>query len=166
MVKKKKSLPLHWQIIIGLVLGLLYSLIATLNGWTEFTADWITPFGKIFINALKLIAVPLVLVSLIVGISSMNNIGTLGKMGGKSISLYLITTVIAISVGLGLVNLIQPGKFIKSDTRVRLVEKYSDKTISKVEMANATKNEGPLQPLIDLVPVSYTHLTLPTILLV
>ena len=81
-----------------------------------------------------------------------DSISTLGKMGGKSISLYLITTVIAISVGLGLVNLIQPGKFIKSDTRVRLVEKYSDKTISKVEMANATKNEGPLQPLIDLVP--------------
>jgi Na+/H+-dicarboxylate symporter len=152
MVKKKKSLPLHWKIIIGLVLGLVYSIIATLNGWTAFTADWITPFGKIFINALKLIAVPLVLVSLIVGISSMNNISTLGKMGGKSISLYLITTVIAISVGLGLVNLIQPGKFIDSETRVKLVEKYSDKTTSKVEMANATKNEGPLQPLIDLVP--------------
>ena len=65
MVKEKKSLPLHWQIIIGLVLGLLYSLVATLNGWTEFTADWITPFGKIFINALKLIAVPLVLVFLL-----------------------------------------------------------------------------------------------------
>ena len=85
----------------------------------------------------------------------MNNISTLGKMGGKSISLYLITTVIAISVGLGLVNLIQPGKFIDSETRVKLVEKYSDKTTSKVEMANATKNDGPLQPLVDLVPDNF-----------
>jgi Na+/H+-dicarboxylate symporter len=143
---------LHWQIIIGLVLGLIYSLLATIKGWTDFTSDWISPFGVIFINALKLIAVPLVLVSLIVGISSMNNIKTLGKMGGKSITLYLITTVIAISVGLGLVNVIKPGKFIEEKTRVRLVNKYTDKTSVKVKVANETKDDGPLQPLVDLVP--------------
>ena len=152
MVKKRKSIPLHWQIIIGLVLGLIYSLLATIKGWTDFTSDWISPFGVIFINALKLIAVPLVLVSLIVGISSMNNIKTLGKMGGKSITLYLITTVIAISIGLGLVNVIKPGKFIEEKTRVRLVNKYTDKTSVKVKVANETKDDGPLQPLVDLVP--------------
>ena len=152
MVKKRKSIPLHWQIIIGLVLGLIYSLLATIKGWTDFTSDWISPFGVIFINALKLIAVPLVLVSLIVGISSMNNIKTLGKMGGKSITLYLITTVIAISVGLALVNVIKPGKFIEEKTRVRLVNKYTDKTSVKVKVANETKDDGPLQPLVDLVP--------------
>ena len=152
MVKKRKSIPLHWQIIIGLVLGLIYSLLATIKGWIDFTSDWISPFGVIFINALKLIAVPLVLVSLIVGISSMNNIKTLGKMGGKSITLYLITTVIAISVGLGLVNVIKPGKFIEEKTRVRLVNKYTDKTSVKVKVANETKDDGPLQPLVDLVP--------------
>ena len=152
MVKKRKSIPLHWQIIIGLVLGLIYSLLATIKGWTDFTSDWISPFGVIFINALKLIAVPLVLVSLIVGISSMNNIKTLGKMGGKSITLYLITTVIAISVGLGLVNVIKPGKFIEEKTRVRLVNKYTDKTSVKLKVANETKDDGPLQPLVDLVP--------------
>ena len=152
MVKKRKSIPLHWQIIIGLVLGLIYSLLATIKGWTDFTSDWISPFGVIFINALKLIAVPLVLVSLIVGISSMNNIKTLGKMGGKSITLYIITTVIAISVGLGLVNVIKPGKFIEEKTRVRLVNKYTDKTSVKVKVANETKDDGPLQPLVDLVP--------------
>ena len=152
MVKKRKSIPLHWQIIIGLVLGLIYSLLATIKGWTDFTSDWISPFGVIFINALKLIAVPLVLVSLIVGISSMNNIKTLGKMGGKSITLYLITTVIAINVGLGLVNVIKPGKFIEEKTRVRLVNKYTDKTSVKVKVANETKDDGPLQPLVDLVP--------------
>ena len=152
MVKKRKSIPLHWQIIIGLFLGLIYSLLATIKGWTDFTSDWISPFGVIFINALKLIAVPLVLVSLIVGISSMNNIKTLGKMGGKSITLYLITTVIAISVGLGLVNVIKPGKFIEEKTRVRLVNKYTDKTSVKVKVANETKDDGPLQPLVDLVP--------------
>ena len=80
-----KNIPLYLQILLGLLLGLSYSILATVQGWVNFTEDWISPFGKIFIKSLKLIAVPLVLVSLIVGVASMNNIKALGKMGGKSI---------------------------------------------------------------------------------
>ena len=152
MTRKKRKIALHWQIIIGLALGLGYSLLATIQGWVEFTNDWISPWGTIFINSLKLIAVPLVLVSLIVGIASMNNVRTLGKIGGKSIVIYLFTTVIAISIGLGMVNLVQPGKFMSEDTRGRLVEKYADKSKEKMEVAQETKDSGPLQPLIDFVP--------------
>ncbi len=155
MIAKSKKIPLYIQIIIGLVLGLGYSILATFQGWISFTEDWISPFGKIFINSLKLIAVPLVLVSLIVGISSMNNIRTLGKMGGKSIFIYISTTVIAIIIGLLLVNTVQPGKFMSGETRVKLVEKYSYKTVSKIEVAKVTKEKGPLQPLIDLVPSNF-----------
>ena len=151
----KKKIPLYIQIIIGLVLGLAYSILATVQGLIDFTHDWISPFGQIFINALKLLAVPLVLVSLIVGIASMNNIRTLGKMGGKSIFIYISTTVIAIIVGLFLVNTIQPGKFINDETRVKLVEKYSNKSQEKLEVATATKKNGPLQPLVDLVPSNF-----------
>ena len=111
----KKKIPLYIQIIIGLILGLAYSILATVQGWIEFTEYWISPFGQIFINSLKLLAVPLVLVSLIVGIASMNNIRTLGKMGGKSIFIYITTTVVAIIIGLFLVNTIQPGKFMNDD---------------------------------------------------
>jgi len=150
-----KKIPLYVQIIIGLILGLGYSILATFQGWINFTEDWISPFGKIFINSLKLIAVPLVFVSLIVGIASMNNIRTLGKMGGKSIFIYITTTVIAIIIGLVLVNTIQPGKFMSDITRVKLVEKYSNKTDSKIQVANVTKENGPLQPLIDLVPSNF-----------
>ena len=150
-----KKIPLYVQIIIGLILGLGYSILATFQGWINFTEDWISPFGKIFINSLKLIAVPLVFVSLIVGIASMNNIRTLGKMGGKSIFIYISTTVIAIIIGLVLVNTIQPGKFMSNETRVKLVEKYSNKTDSKIQVANVTKENGPLQPLIDLVPSNF-----------
>ena len=150
-----KKIPLYVQIIIGLILGLGYSILATFQGWINFTEDWISPFGKIFINSLKLIAVPLVFVSLIVGIASMNNIRTLGKMGGKSIFIYITTTVIAIIIGLVLVNTIQPGKFMSDVTRVKLVEKYSNKTDSKIQVANVTKENGPLQPLIDLVPSNF-----------
>ena len=150
-----KKIQLYVQIIIGLILGLGYSILATFQGWINFTEDWISPFGKIFINSLKLIAVPLVFVSLIVGIASMNNIRTLGKMGGKSIFIYITTTVIAIIIGLVLVNTIQPGKFMSDETRVKLVEKYSNKTDSKIQVANVTKENGPLQPLIDLVPSNF-----------
>ena len=155
MIAKSKKIPLYIQIIIGLGLGLGYSILAPFQGWVSFTEDWISPFGKIFINSLKLIAVPLVLVSLIVGISSMNNIRTLGKMGGKSIFIYISTTVIAIIIGLLLVNTVQPGKFMSGETRVKLVEKYSYKTVSKIEVAKVTKEKGPLQPLIDLVPSNF-----------
>ena len=159
MSKRKKNIPLHWQIIIGLVIGLAYSLVATLQGWIDFTNDWISPFGQIFINALKLIAVPLVLVSLIVGIASMNNIRTLGKMGGKSILIYISTTVIAISIGLVLVNLVKPGKSMSEETRERLVEKYSAKAGDKIQDAKDTKEAGPLQPLIDFVPSNLVNST-------
>jgi Na+/H+-dicarboxylate symporter len=159
MKSEKKKLALHWQIIIGLLIGLGYSLIATLQGWVDFTNDWISPFGKIFINALKLIAVPLVLVSLIVGVGSMNNIRTLGKMGGRSIVIYLSTTVIAITIGLALVNLVQPGKFMSGQTRGRLVEKYANKAEGKIKAAEATKEAGPLQPLIDFVPSNFVQST-------
>jgi len=159
MSKRKKNIPLHWQIIIGLVIGLAYSLVATLQGWIDFTNDWISPFGQIFINALKLIAVPLVLVSLIVGIASMNNIRTLGKMGGKSIFIYISTTVIAISIGLVLVNLVKPGKSMSEETRERLVEKYSAKAGDKIQDAKDTKEAGPLQPLIDFVPSNLVNST-------
>ena len=155
MTLKTKKMPLYIQIIIGLVLGLGYSVLATFQGWITFTEDWISPFGKIFINSLKLIAVPLVLVSLIVGIASMNNIRTLGKMGGKSIFIYISTTVIAIIIGLLLVNTVQPGKFMSDETRGKLVEKYSYKSVSKIEVAKVTKENGPLQPLIDLVPSNF-----------
>lgn len=155
MTLKTKKMPLYIQIIIGLVLGLGYSVLATFQGWITFTEDWISPFGKIFINSLKLIAVPLVLVSLIVGIASMNNIRTLGKMGGKSIFIYISTTVIAIIIGLLLVNTVQPGKFMSDETRGKLVDKYSSKSVSKIEVAKVTKENGPLQPLIDLVPSNF-----------
>ena len=105
----KKSLALHWKIIIGMVLGIIWALCAAYFGWTKFTLDWIKPFGDIFLNALKLIAIPLVLFSVIGGIIGIGNPEHLGKMGGKTLGLYLISTVFAVSLGLLLVNVIKPG---------------------------------------------------------
>ncbi|MCK5824333.1 MAG: dicarboxylate/amino acid:cation symporter [Ichthyobacteriaceae bacterium] len=106
----KKKIALHWQIIIGLLLGVVWALFSSHFGLTEFTLNWIEPFGQVFINLLKLIAVPLVLFSIIGGVTGIGDPDKLGKMGAKTIVLYLSTTVLAITLGLILVNVIQPGK--------------------------------------------------------
>ena len=107
-----KKIALHWKIIIGLVLGIIWALISSQLGWSQFTIDWIAPFGKIFINLLKLIAVPLVLFSIISGVANLGDPASLGRMGGKTLLAYLVTTVLAVGMGLFLVNLIGLGKLV------------------------------------------------------
>jgi Na+/H+-dicarboxylate symporter len=104
-----KKLALHWKIIIGLLLGVVWAFLAITLDFKSFTMDWISPFGDIFINLLKLIAVPLVLFSVIKGIAELKDINKLGKLGIKTLATYLITTGLAISVGLLLVNVFKPG---------------------------------------------------------
>ncbi|MCR9287503.1 MAG: dicarboxylate/amino acid:cation symporter [Bacteroidetes bacterium] len=119
-----KNLALHWKIIIGLVLGIIYAFISSALGWNKFTIDWIDPFGTIFIRLLKFIAVPLVLFSIIQGISGMTDISKLGRMGAKTLIAYLITTVAAVGVGLLLVNIAKPGNRIADESRVKNRIKY------------------------------------------
>ena len=149
-----KKLPLHWKIIIGMVFGVLFGFLMSNFGQfgKDLISDWIKPFGTIFINALKLIAIPLILASLIKGISDLKDISKLSKMGGITITTYLITTVIAVSVGLGIVNIIKPGNSISEETRIELLNAYEDDADKKREAAAETKSSGPLQPIIDIVP--------------
>jgi Na+/H+-dicarboxylate symporter len=118
MTTNKKKMALHWQIIIGLVAGVIWSFISAHFGWSTFTINWIGPFGDIFINLLKLIAIPLVLFSIIAGVASLSDIKTLGRMGAKTLGIYLFTTFFAVLLGLGLVNLINPGKRVAEEQRV------------------------------------------------
>ena len=142
----------HWQIIIGLILGLIYGIIAASMGWDQFTKDWISPFGAIFMNSLKLIAVPLVLGSLITGVASLSDVRKLGRIGGKTIGIYIATTAVAISIGLILANVIQPGKAIPTDVRDSLMASYSDNVSDRMAAAEAVEERGPLQILVDIVP--------------
>lgn len=147
-----KKLALHWQILIGMFLGIIYGLLASNAGLASFTSDWIAPFGTIFINMLKMIAVPLVLISLINGVSGLKDISQLSSMGGKTIGIYLITTVIAVTIGLVAVNLIKPGKSFSKETRDQMVVENQQKASQVEERANAQKESGPLQFLVDMVP--------------
>lgn len=113
-----KKLALHWKILIGMILGIIWALLSSSLGWSAFTINWIDPFGTIFINLLKLIAVPLVLFSIIGGVANIGDPASLGRMGGKTLLIYLLTTVMAISLGLLLVNVIKPGKLIDDNSRI------------------------------------------------
>lgn len=113
-----KKLALHWKIIIGMVLGIIWALISSSMGWSEFTINWIDPFGTIFINLLKLIAVPLVLFSIISGVANIGDPSSLGRMGGKTLGIYLLTTVLAVGLGLLLVNVANPGKMLDEESRI------------------------------------------------
>lgn len=147
-----RRLALHWQILIGMTLGVAWGITASSLGLVEFTRDWIQPFGTIFINLLKLIAVPLVLVSLIVGVSSLSDISRLSRIGTKTIGLYLLTTVLAVTLGLILVNVFEPGKAFSPEKREEFKEQFASTTTSRSEAAEQLKTASPLQPLIDIVP--------------
>ena len=148
-----KKLALHWKILIGMVLGVLFALLMIQFSWgADAIKDWVKPFGKMFINALKLIAVPLILASLIKGVSDLKDISKLSKMGGKTIITYVATTIIAVCIGLVIVNIVQPGKSISEETRTELLENYKADAESKQEAANKQKDTGPLQALEDLIP--------------
>lgn len=148
-----KKLALHWQILIGMVLGVIFALILSNFSWgSQFIKDWVKPFGNIFINALKLIAVPLILASLIKGVSDLKDISKLSKMGLRTISLYIGTTIVAVSIGLIIVNIIKPGNSITEQTRTELVQNYSVEAKSAQDEAEKQQETGPLQMLEDIVP--------------
>ena len=152
MVWHKK---LHWRIIIGLVAGLIYGIIAAAAGWGEFTADWIAPWGTIFLNLLKLIAIPLVLGSLITGVASLSDLSRLSRIGGKTIGIYITTTAIAVTIGLIMVNLVEPGASVPESTRMSLQQEYGAMAESGDEAATVVRERGPLQMIVDIVPTNF-----------
>jgi len=189
-----KKLALHWQVIIALILGGLFAWAAIEFDFGDFVMDWINPFGVIFVRLLKLVAVPLVLFSIIVGVASLGDIKKLGAIGGKTLLTYLLTTVFAVSIGLLVVNIWKPGERVDERTRLEfridyelwktesdaksldaecfsclpenktLVEEVADKrsnnkigaaTQDKLDKAAKTKGDGPLQPLVDVIPSNF-----------
>jgi len=150
-----RNLAMHWKILIGMILGLLFGLLMKNLEQKGLVVDWIKPFGTIFINLLKMIAVPLIVVSLIVGLADLKDISKLSKLGSRTVLFYLSSTVIAVSIGLVLANLIKPGKYINDESRESLIKNFSTDASQKIELAVKAKNSGPLQPLIDIVPDNF-----------
>lgn len=143
--KKSKGLALHWKIIIGLVLGIVWAFCSIQFGWNDFTKNWVSPFGDIFIRLLKFIAIPLVLFSIITGVSSLKDISKLGRVGLKTLGVYLLTTVMAVSIGLLFVNVAKPGNAISKDQKIKNRIRYelwveSDPTVDYIDALRYSKD--------------------------
>lgn len=150
-----RKLELHWQIMIGMIVGIVFGYLMTLwSGGADFINDWITPFGTIFIKLLKLIAIPLILASLVKGISDLQDISKFKNMGIRTILIYMFTTLIAIVIGLGIVNLFAPGKGIPKETIDQLTATYTNNAdiSAKITEAAHQKEAGPLDFIVNMVP--------------
>ncbi len=154
------KLPLHIKIIIGLIAGLMFGLASIFFKIPAYiTVDFIKPAGVIFVNGLKMIAVPLIIASLIVGVANLGDISKLSRMGGKTILLYLVTTTIATTIGLFIVNIIKPGYVITPETREEILGIYSTEALETTGQAEQLKEQGPLDPLVRMVPVNFFNAT-------
>lgn len=149
-----KKIALHWQILIGMFTGLVFGFIALNFGLEKFVGDWIKPIGSIFVRLLKLIAVPLIVASLIKGISDLKDISKFKNIGVRTILIYIGTTVVAISLGLILVNILQPGEGISEKTVEKLTSTYANSSgvTKKVAEAVRQKERGPLKFIVDMFP--------------
>ncbi len=150
-----KKIALHWQILFGMILGIFVGIIAIQtagDSGTSFIKNWIEPWGTVFINLLKMIAVPLIIASLIKGVADLQDITKLSKIGGRTISFFVSTTIIAVTIGVLAVNIIKPGKAISEKTRTELMQQYEGDASKKITAANEQQKAPPLQFFIDLVP--------------
>ncbi|NJB35716.1 MULTISPECIES: dicarboxylate/amino acid:cation symporter [Croceivirga] len=150
-----RKLELHWQILIGMLLGIVFGFVMTkVPTGKDIVSDWIQPLGAIFVKLLKLIAIPLIIASLVKGISDLKDISKFRNIGLRTIGIYILTTVVAITIGLVLVNMLNPGAGISEETVAKLTETYANDAgvTSKLEEASRQKDSGPLQFLVDMVP--------------
>lgn len=166
-----KNLPLHWRILLGMLIGVGLGVLGVvldangvnglapndagqLEGWTwaGLIVNWIKPFGTIFINGLKLVAVPLIVASLIKGVTDLQDLSKLSSMGGRTIVLYLITTAVAVVLGLTVATVVGPARGLNEETRETLAASAKVAAEGKLKLADEQSAAGPLQPLVDLVP--------------
>lgn len=150
--KRLSNIPLYLQILIGMVAGIIIGLVALRVNGVPFIRNWIQPWGQVFIRLLQLIAIPLVFISLIKGMTGLKDISKFSRIGGKTIGIYICTTVVAILIGLSMGLLVQPGKLVKQDQIAHLQEQYHNAAEEKKLATEQTREQGPLAFLNDIVP--------------
>lgn len=191
----KRGLALHWQILIGLALGILVgagiNMLWTSDTWSSlgvqdagaylsggeaasasvaeggsnqdaglaagvarFVRNANSFVGDLFMRGLRFIAVPIVLFSLIVGVSSLNDTAKLGRIGGKTIGLYMLTTAVAITIGLALAQIVGPGDSFPEDLREQLAAAQAESAGQKVEGAQEKGQQTPWTTALNIVPTN------------
>lgn len=158
-MKSKFSIPLYLQILLGMIAGIIVGIMALRFGGEKLVNDWIRPWGQVFIRLLQLIAVPLVFISLVKGVMGLQDISRFSKLGGRTILIYLCTTVVAVSIGLGLGTAIKPGNFFNKEKAAAMQANYRAVVIEKKEAAELVKDEGPLNFLNEIIPDNFVKAT-------
>lgn len=158
-MKYKFSIPLYAKILIGMLVGVLIGVAALSFDATKIVNDWIRPWGQVFIRLLQLIAVPLVFVSLVKGVIGLSDIGKFSRIGLRAISLYLLTTAFAVSVGLSLGLVIKPGQYVDREYVTSMQESYQTVVVQKKAEAKNMKDNGPLSFLEEVVPDNFVAAT-------
>ena len=149
---KFSSLPLYVKILAGMVLGILLGILSIQAGFAAQIDVWVKPFGEIFMRLLKFIAIPLVMISLVKGVGNLSDIASLSRIGIKTIGIYVCTTVLAVLVGLTLVELIGPGKMVSPESAAAMQADYGTTVAEQNTQAEAMAETPPLQFLVDLFP--------------
>jgi len=149
---KLPKLPLYTKVLIGLLAGVVFGILANQLGFSDFVFNYIKPIGSVFIRLISMVVVPLIFASLLVGTASLNDIRKLGRIGAKTVAYYLCTTIIAISIGLLLANTLKPGEGLSQEKRTQLTESVSEKEDAQIE--TALKKPTVTDILLNIVPTN------------
>ncbi len=153
------KLKLHWQIFIGLALGIIFGFLSRGLGFEDFVIDKVSVLGTVFIRALRMIIVPLIVSSIISGVTSIGSAESFGRLSAKTIGYYVTTSLFAIVTGLILVNIIQPGVGAKLG-----LDKVPDELSANVEKIGDTLlgiiPTNPLEAMVrgDMLPIIFFSL--------
>ena len=155
--RKKITIPLYMQIVIGMAVGIIIGFVATSLDGARFVKEWIQPWGQLFIRLLQLIAVPLIFISLVKGVTGLKDISKFSRLGIRTILIYICTTVVAVLLGLSMGLLVKPGNLVEREQVAHLAQAYETTVQEKQVEAEITQSKGPLQFINDIVPNNFLH---------
>lgn len=145
-------MQLYTKILIGLVAGVAAGMAANLAGlvWLQNLLQSIEPIGTVFIRLIMMIVIPLVVASLILGTASLGDIRKLGRLGGKTVAVYLFTTAVAVSIGLLISNIVRPGSRIDPGTRDSIAATFAADAAGRMTLA--AEKPTVRETLINMIP--------------
>ncbi|MDR2498820.1 MAG: dicarboxylate/amino acid:cation symporter [Tannerellaceae bacterium] len=147
-------IPLYLQILIGMIAGILIGMVAIQLGGEQLIHDWIAPWGKLFIRLLQLIAVPLIFVTLVKGVTGLQDMRRFSRLGGRTLFLYLIFSSAAVAFGIGIGATVKPGSLVDAAATARISEKYQSAIAAEALQAAEMQDAGPLRFLEDIAPAN------------
>lgn len=145
-------MQLYTKILIGLVAGAVVGVVANFGEiiWLRDLLIAIEPIGTAFIRLITMVVIPLVVASLVVGTASLGDLRKLGRIGGKTVVYYLMTTAVAVIIGLVISNVVQPGARINTETRDSLAAQFEGDAAARMQLAEQAPSV--VETLLNMIP--------------